>query len=46
LPQDEFEARRGGDTAAIRNDLRPSLEDLPEYQAVRSDPRSKAYWLD
>jgi hypothetical protein len=46
LTPDEFEARRGGDTTAIRNDLRPSLEDLLEYQAVRSDPRPKAKWLD
>jgi hypothetical protein len=32
--------------AQIRNDLRPVLEDLPEYQAVRVDRRMKAFWLD
>ncbi|HEY6474032.1 MAG TPA: DUF1707 domain-containing protein [Acidimicrobiales bacterium] len=32
--------------AQIRNDLRPVLEDLPEYQALRVDRRMKAFWLD
>jgi hypothetical protein len=42
LTQDEFEARvMAAYRAAIRNDLRPLLEELPEYQAVRSDPRRK-----
>jgi hypothetical protein len=33
-------------TARIRNDLRPALEDLVEYQAVRSNPRLWRLWLD
>jgi hypothetical protein len=32
--------------ARIRNDLRPALEDLEEYQLVRSDPKLWRYWLD
>lgn len=32
--------------ARVRNDLRPVLEDLEEYQLARSDPRMWRYWLD
>jgi uncharacterized protein DUF1707 len=32
--------------ARVRNDLRPALEDLEEYQLVRLNPRLWAYWLD
>lgn len=32
--------------ARARNDLRPALEDLEEYQLVRSDPSMWRYWLD
>lgn len=32
--------------ARIRKDLRPALEDLEEYQLVRSDPKMWRYWLD
>jgi hypothetical protein len=32
--------------AQVRNDLRPALEDLEEYQLVRSDPKLWRYWLD
>jgi hypothetical protein len=32
--------------ARIRNDLKPALEDLVEYQAVRSNPRLWRLWLD
>jgi hypothetical protein len=32
--------------AKIRNDLKPVLEDLEEYQAVRSNPRLWQFWLD
>ena len=32
--------------ARIRNDLRSALEDLEEYQLVRSDPVMWRYWLD
>ena len=34
-----FAARR-------RNDLKPALADLVEYQAVRSNPRLWRFWLD
>jgi Domain of unknown function (DUF1707) len=45
--QDEFEARVvAAYRAAIRADLCPWLEDLPEYQIVRSNPRRKGSWLD
>lgn len=33
-------------TARVRKDLRPALEDLEEYQLVRSDRRYWRYWLD
>ena len=47
LTHEEFETRvEAAYKAAIRNDLRPLLEDLPEYQAVRANPRMKVYWLD
>jgi hypothetical protein len=47
LTHAEFEARvEAAYRAATRNDLRPLLQDLPEYQAVRADPRMKAFWLD
>jgi hypothetical protein len=47
LTQEEFEARvEAAYRAAIRADLRPLLQDLPEYQIVRANPRLKAYWLD
>ena len=32
--------------AQVRNDLRPALEDLEEYQNVRADPRMWRFWLD
>ncbi len=32
--------------ARIRNDLRPALGDLEEYQLVRSDPKLWRLWLD
>jgi Domain of unknown function (DUF1707) len=32
--------------ARVRNDLRPVLEDLEEYQLIRSDRRYWRYWLD
>jgi hypothetical protein len=32
--------------ARIRNDLKPALDDLVEYQAVRSNPRLWKLWLD
>lgn len=32
--------------ARIRNDLKSALEDLEEYQLVRSDPVMWRYWLD
>jgi hypothetical protein len=32
--------------ARIRSDLKPALEDLEEYQLVRSDPKMWRYWLD
>jgi hypothetical protein len=32
--------------ARVRDDLRPALEDLEEYQLVRINPRLWAYWLD
>lgn len=32
--------------ARVRNDLRPALDDLEEYQLVRINPRMWAYWLD
>jgi DUF1707 SHOCT-like domain len=32
--------------ARVRNDLKPALEDLEEYQLVRSDPKMWRYWLD
>jgi hypothetical protein len=47
LTKDEFDARvEAAYRAAIRDDLRPLLEDLPEYQIVQADPRMKAFWLD
>ncbi len=32
--------------ARTRRDLRPALEDLEEYQLVRSNPKMWRYWLD
>ena len=32
--------------ARVRDDLRPALDDLEEYQLVRINPRMWAYWLD
>jgi hypothetical protein len=47
LTQHEFEERLSLVLAArIRNDLRPALEDLEEYQLVRSDAKMWRYWLD
>ena len=47
LTQDELDARLAAVLAArVRNDLRPVLEDLEEYQLVRSDPKMWRYWLD
>jgi hypothetical protein len=47
LTTEEFERRvEVAYRAEIRHDLDPVLEDLPEYQAVRSDRLMKAFWLD
>lgn len=47
LTRPELDERLGLVFAArIRNDLRPALEDLEEYQLVRSDPKLWRYWLD
>jgi hypothetical protein len=47
LSLDEFEHRVTLVYAAtIRHELRPALEDLPEYQAARTNPRLTRYWLD
>jgi hypothetical protein len=47
LDPEEFERRVGVAYAAqIRHDLRPILEDLPEYQAVRLTRAMTAFWLD
>jgi hypothetical protein len=47
LAVDEFERRvEIAYAAQIRHDLRPILEDLPEYQKVRADARMRAFWLD
>jgi hypothetical protein len=47
LSKEEFDYRLALVFAAkVRNDLRPALEDLEEYQAVRSNPRLWQFWLD
>ena len=47
LSLDDFESRTAAAYAATtRGDLRPLLEDLPEYQAVRANRRMWPYWLD
>ena len=47
LPGEEFERRVVlAYRAEIRHDLRPLLEDIPEYQSVRANPRMQAFWLD
>jgi hypothetical protein len=47
LSSDEFEDRVGIVYAAtVRDDLKPALDDLEEYQAVRADLRMWRYWLD
>jgi hypothetical protein len=47
LSSEEFEDRVGiVYTATVRDDLKPALDDLEEYQAVRADPRMWRYWLD
>jgi hypothetical protein len=47
LPHEEFERRvEVVFQAQIRHDLRPALEDLPEYRALRANPRMKVFWLD
>jgi Domain of unknown function (DUF1707) len=47
LTHDELEDRLALVFAArIRNDLRPALEDLEEYQLVRSNSKLWRYWLD
>ena len=47
LSKEELDDRLGLVFAArIRNDLRPAIEDLVEYQTVRSDPRLWRLWLD
>ncbi len=47
LSGEEFERRvELAYQAQIRHELRPILEDLPEYQSVRANPRMTAFWLD
>lgn len=47
LSKEEFDDRLALVFAArIRDDLRPALEDLVEYQIVRSNPRLWRFWLD
>jgi Domain of unknown function (DUF1707) len=47
LSKDELEDRLSVVLAARRrNDLKPVLEDLEEYQLVRSNPRLTQYWMD
>jgi hypothetical protein len=47
LSSDEFEDRVGIVYAAtVRDGLKPALDDLEKYQAVRADPRMWRYWLD
>jgi hypothetical protein len=47
LSPQEFDERVAKAYAAtIRNDLRPVLDDLPEYQAIRRDRRLFRFWLD
>lgn len=47
LSKDELEHRLSVVLEArVRNDLRPALEDLEEYQLVRTNPRRWQYWLD
>lgn len=47
LTQDELEARLVVILAArTRMDLRPALEDLPDYRKVRAQKRFERYWLD
>ena len=47
LTQAELDNRLAAVLAArTRSDLRPALEDLEEYQLVRSDPKMWRYWLD
>lgn len=33
-------------SARVRGDLRPAIEDLPDYQRVRSARRLQRFWLD
>ncbi|MBO0728913.1 MAG: DUF1707 domain-containing protein [Acidimicrobiaceae bacterium] len=47
LSLDEFEERIAKVYAAtVRDDLRPVLEDLPDYRLVRANRRLARYWLD
>jgi hypothetical protein len=47
LSKPEFERRISTVYAAtIRNDLRPVLQDLEEYQLVRANKNLWRYWLD
>jgi hypothetical protein len=47
LTRDELDERLATVLVArTRNDLRPVLEDLEEYQLVRSDPKMWRFWLD
>ncbi len=33
-------------SAHVRAELRPAIEDLPDYQQVRASPRLQRFWLD
>jgi Domain of unknown function (DUF1707) len=47
LTHDELDARLALVLSArVRNDLRPVLEDLEEYQLLRSNPEMWRFWLD
>ena len=47
LTREELDERTGrAYTAKIRDDLRPLLEDLEEYQLIRLNRRLWRYWLD
>jgi hypothetical protein len=47
LSLDELEARLVVILAArTRMDLRPALEDLPDYRKIRAQKRFERYWLD
>jgi hypothetical protein len=47
LTKEEFEQRvEVASAARMRHDLRPVLEDLPEYCDLRANPKMVAFWLD